>query len=75
MMLSTPLVGASISGGDQMDLSAIIRRAIEIGGQHSFVAFEQINELMPSSIDRVDSEAIEALLEALSDRGIDIRDA
>lgn len=58
-----------------MDLSAIIRRAIEIGGQHSFVAFEQINELMPSSIDRVDSEAIEALLEALSDRGIDIGDA
>lgn len=58
-----------------MDLSAIIRRAIEIGGQHGFVTFEQINELMPSSIDRVDSEAIEALLEALSDRGIDIRDA
>lgn len=58
-----------------MDLSAIIRRAIEIGRQHGFVTFEQINELMPSSIDRVDSEAIEALLEALSDRGIDIRDA
>ncbi|MBT1512943.1 RNA polymerase subunit sigma-70, partial [Bradyrhizobium sp. SRL28] len=55
-----------------MDLSAIIRRAIEIGDQHGFITFDQINELMPSSAYRFEPEAIEALLEALSDRGIDV---
>jgi Sigma-70 factor, region 1.1 len=58
-----------------MDLSAIIRRAIEIGDQHGFITFDQINELMPSSAHRVEPEAIEALLDALSDRGIDVREA
>ena len=58
-----------------MDLSAIIRKAIEIGDQHGFVTFDQINELMPSSVHRFEPEAIEALLEALSDRGIDVREA
>jgi hypothetical protein len=58
-----------------MDLSAIIRRAIEIGDQHGFITFDQINELMPSSVDRFEPEAIEALFEALSDRGIDVREA
>ena len=43
-----------------MDLSAIIRRAIEIGDQHGFITFDQINELMPSSADRFEPEAIEA---------------
>ncbi len=55
-----------------MDLSAIIRKAIEIGDQHGFITFDQINELMPSSSE---PEAIEALFEALSDRGIDVREA
>ena len=58
-----------------MDLSAIIRRAIEIGDQHGFITFDQINELMPSSAHRFEPEAIEALFEALSDRGIDVREA
>ena len=58
-----------------MDLSAIIRRAIEIGDQHGFITFDQINELMPSSAYRFEPEAIEALFEALSDRGIDVREA
>jgi len=58
-----------------MDLSAIIRRAIEIGDQHGFITFDQINELMPSSAYRFEPEAIEALLDALSDRGIDVREA
>ena len=57
-----------------MDLSAIIRRAIEIGDRHGFITFDQINELMPSSAYRFEPEAIEALL-ALSDRGIDVREA
>jgi hypothetical protein len=58
-----------------MDLSAIIRRAIEIGDQHGFITFDQIDELIPSSADRVEPEAIEALFDALSDRGIDVREA
>ncbi|MGY2905979.1 RNA polymerase sigma factor region1.1 domain-containing protein [Bradyrhizobium sp. URHC0002] len=58
-----------------MDLSAMIRRAIEIGDQHGFITFDQINELMPSSADRFGPEAIEALLDALGARGIDVREA
>jgi sigma-70-like protein len=58
-----------------MDLSAIIRRAIEIGERNGFITFDQINELVPSSADPFEPEAIEALLEALSDRGIDVREA
>jgi hypothetical protein len=75
MMISSPLVGASYREDDQMDLSAIIRRAIEIGDQHGFITFDQINELMPSSAHRFEPEAIEALLDALSARGIDVREA
>lgn len=56
-----------------MDLSAIIKRAIEIGEQRGFITFDEINELAPSS--SVEPEIIEALFEALSDRGIDVRDA
>jgi hypothetical protein len=58
-----------------MDLSVIIRTAIEIGDRHGFITFDQINELMPSSAHRFEPEAIEALLDALSDRGIDVREA
>lgn len=56
-----------------MDLSTIIRRAIEIGSQRGFITFDEINELMPSH--STDAEDIEALLGALSDHGIDVRDA
>ena len=55
-----------------MDLSAIIRRAIEIGDRHGFITFDQ---MMPSSAHRFEPEAIEALFDALSDRGIDVREA
>ena len=58
-----------------MDLSANIKRAIEIGDQHGFITFHQINELVPSSPHRFEPEAIEALLDALSARGIDVREA
>jgi hypothetical protein len=58
-----------------MDLSAIIRRAIEIGDRHGFITFDQINELVPSSAHRFEPEAIEALLDVLSDRGIVVREA
>jgi hypothetical protein len=71
MMDSSPLVGASIREDDQMDLSAIIRRAIEIGDQRGFITFDEVNELVPSS----EPEMIEALFEALNDRGIGVRDS
>ena len=58
-----------------MDLSAIIRRAIEIGDRPGFVTFDQIDELVPSSAHRLEPEIIEALFEALSDREIDVREA
>mgnify|MGYP000566000850 CR=1 FL=1 len=60
------------SEDDHMDLSAIIRRAIEIGEQRGFITFDEINELVPSSLE---PEMIEAFLEALSDRKIDVRDS
>ena len=58
-----------------MDLSAIIRRAVEIGDQHGFITFDQIDELVPSAAHRLEPEIIEDLFEALSDRGIDVREA
>lgn len=57
-----------------MDLSAIIRRAVEIGDQRGFITFDQLNELMPSSACQFEPDAIEAVLNALSDRGIDVRE-
>ena len=56
-----------------MDLSAIIRRAVEIGKQHGFITFDQLNDLLPTSAE-LGPEVIEALLNALSDRGIDVRE-
>ena len=58
-----------------MDLSAIIRRAIEIGERHGFITFDQIDELGPSAAHRLEPEIIVDLFEALSDRGIDVREA
>jgi hypothetical protein len=59
---------------DDMDLSAIIRRAIEIGGdQRGFITFDEVNELMPSHM--VEPKDIEALFEALREHGIDVREA
>jgi len=56
-----------------MDLSAIIRTAIKIGDQRGFITFEEIDELMPPH--GVKAEDIEALFNALSDHGIDVREA
>jgi hypothetical protein len=44
----SPLIEVQI-WGEQMDWQAIIRRAVEIGGQHGVITFEQINELIPPS--------------------------
>jgi sigma-70-like protein len=55
-----------------MNLPEIIRAAIEIGHRTGFVTFDQLNELVPSATSA--PEDIEALMQALSDEGIDIRD-
>jgi hypothetical protein len=58
-----------------MGLSAMIKRAIEIGEQQGFITFDQLNELTLLSATKIESEDIEILLGALSDRGIDVREA
>jgi len=55
-----------------MKLPEIIRAAFEIGHRNGFVTFDQLNELVPSTTSR--PEDIEALMQALSDEGIDVRD-
>ena len=57
-----------------MDWQVIIRQAVEIGDQHGFITFDQINELIPPSAHRLEPEAIEALLDALSAHGIHVRE-
>jgi hypothetical protein len=58
-----------------MGLSAMIKRAIEIGEQQGFITFDQLNELTLSLATKIESEDIEILLGALSDRGMDVREA
>jgi hypothetical protein len=58
-----------------MDLSAMIKRAVEIGNQFGFITFDQLDELAMSSTDRLGAEDIEALFEALSAQGIHVTEA
>jgi hypothetical protein len=58
-----------------MDLQAIIRAAIEIGNRSGFITFDQLNEFSLSYADRFEPDDIEALLEALSARGINVTEA
>lgn len=51
---------------------SMIRRAIELYGQRGFVTFDQLNELLPSAT--TEPEDIEALMQALSDEGINVVD-
>jgi hypothetical protein len=55
-----------------VDLQAIIRAAIEIGGPCGFITFDQLNELLA---DRFEAEDIEVVFEALSARGINVTEA
>jgi Sigma-70 factor, region 1.1 len=55
-----------------MKLPEIIRAAIEIGHRNGFVTFDQLNELAPAAT--TGPEVIEAIMQALSDEGIDLRD-
>jgi RNA polymerase primary sigma factor len=45
-------------------------KTIELGRQHGFVTFDQLDELLPSPTTA--SEDIEAVMEALSDEGINV---
>jgi RNA polymerase primary sigma factor len=54
----------------EMPRSDIIRKAIELGRQKGFVTFNELNELLPSTT--TTPEYIEALMEALSDEGINV---
>ncbi|WP_315719491.1 MULTISPECIES: RNA polymerase sigma factor region1.1 domain-containing protein [unclassified Bradyrhizobium] len=51
-----------------MQMSDIIRHAIEIGERKGWITFDELNALCPGST--VEPEDIERLMEALSDAGI-----
>ena len=54
-----------------MKLHDIIRRATEIGKQTGFITFDQLNELCPKDLGPL---AIETLMAALRDEGIQVTD-
>ncbi|MHC2624569.1 hypothetical protein ACVIW2_006601 [Bradyrhizobium huanghuaihaiense] len=51
-----------------MDWSEVVRKAAILAEKTGYVTFDQLNELMPST--KVEPEDIEAVLAALSERGI-----
>jgi hypothetical protein len=53
-----------------MPRSDVTRKAIELGRDRGFVTFNELNELLPSTT--TTPEYIEALMEALSDEGINV---
>jgi Sigma-70 factor, region 1.1 len=55
-----------------MELQTMIRRAVELGRPNGFITFDQLNELVPSATTA--PENIEAIMEALSNEGINIVD-
>jgi RNA polymerase primary sigma factor len=53
-----------------MPWSDIIRKAIELGRDKGFVTFGELDKLLPSTT--TSPEYIEAVMEALSDEGINV---
>lgn len=51
---------------------SMIQRIIELYRQRGFVTFDQLNALLPSAT--TEPEDIEAIMEALSDEGINVVD-
>ena len=51
---------------------SMIQRIIELYRQRGFVTFDQLNALLPSTT--TEPEDIEAIMEALSDEGINVVD-
>jgi Sigma-70 factor, region 1.1 len=54
-----------------MQWNEIIRKAVELGRLHGFVTFDQLDALLPSDMTAA-PENIEAVMEALSDEGINV---
>jgi hypothetical protein len=52
-----------------MPRSDMVRKIIEFGRQKGFVTFDELNELLPATTTA--PEGIEAVMEFLSDEGID----
>jgi sigma-70-like protein len=48
----------------------IIRMALELGRPKGIITFDQLNELLPSAT--TEPEDIEAIMQALSDEGINL---
>jgi RNA polymerase primary sigma factor len=48
----------------------MIRMALELGRPTGVITFDQLNELLPS--DKTEPEDIEAVMQALSDEGINL---
>ena len=48
----------------------VIRMALELGRPTGVITFDQLNELLPS--DKTEPEDIEAVMQALSDEGINL---
>ena len=71
-VVSLPLVEGQIQEDREMERQGIIQRIIELGRLRVFVTFDQLNELLPSAT--TEPEDIEAIMEALSDEGIDLVD-
>lgn len=55
-----------------MDWSEVVRKAAILAEKTGYVTFDQLNELIPST--EAEPEDIEAVLTALSDRGIRIEE-
>jgi hypothetical protein len=55
-----------------MQISDIIRRAIQIGERKGWITFDELNALCPASM--VKSEDIERIMQALSDAEIRIEE-
>jgi RNA polymerase primary sigma factor len=53
-----------------MQRRKIIRAAIELGRCTGFVTFEQLNQLLPAAT--AEPKDIEAIMQALSDEGINL---
>ncbi|MCP3386732.1 MULTISPECIES: RNA polymerase sigma factor region1.1 domain-containing protein [unclassified Bradyrhizobium] len=51
-----------------MDWSEVVRKAVILAEKTGYVTFDQLNELLPSA--KVEPKDIEAILTALSERGI-----
>ncbi|WP_315776687.1 MULTISPECIES: RNA polymerase sigma factor region1.1 domain-containing protein [unclassified Bradyrhizobium] len=51
-----------------MQISDVIRHAIEIGERKGWITFDELNALCPGKT--VDPEGIERIMQALSDAGI-----